>query len=293
MGVKELVSGEHLPIGIFDSGVGGLTVLRAVQDLLPAEQIVYLGDTARLPYGTKSAESVQRYARHAAGHLVERGIKLLVVACNTASALALEQLREELAPMPVVGVVEPGAAASVARSNTQRHLVLATEATTGQQAYTRAILRLEPAAVVEELPCSLFVALAEEGWHAGPVADAVAAQYLGEIRQRAAADKPDTAILGCTHFPLLHAAIHKALGPAIEIVDSATTTAQEVQAELERDKLLLQSDAPENAPGKVQFVATDGVERFARVGSRFLGETFGAGDIELIDIHPSDSAAVG
>jgi glutamate racemase len=284
MGVKGRVSAEHLPIGIFDSGVGGLTVLHAVQELLPAEQIIYLGDTARLPYGTKSAESVQRYARHAAEHLVERGIKLLVIACNTASALALDQLREELAPMPVVGVVEPGAAASVASSSTQRHLVLATEATTGQRAYTRAILQLEPDAFVEELPCSLFVALAEEGWHADSVADAVADKYLGAIRQRAVADKPDTAILGCTHFPLLRAAIQNALGADIAIVDSATTTAQAVYAELERDNLLCPSDSA----GKVQFVATDGAERFARVGSRFLGETFGPGDVELIDIHPSD-----
>lgn len=283
------MSGADLPIGIFDSGVGGLTVLCAVRDILPAEQIVYLGDTARLPYGTKSAESVQRYARHAADYLVERGIKLLVVACNTASALALEQLREELAPMPVVGVVEPGAEASVACSKTQRHLVLATEATTGQLAYTRSILQLVPDAVVEEMPCSLFVALAEEGWHTGSVAEAAAAEYLGGIRQRADVDKPDTAILGCTHFPLLRTAIQNALGPDIEIVDSATTTAQKVHAELERYELLLRSDAA----GKSHFVATDGAERFARVGSRFLGEAFEACDIDIIDIHPSDKPAAG
>jgi glutamate racemase len=282
--LSESATRANLPIGIFDSGVGGLTVLHALQNLLPTEDLIYLGDTARLPYGTKSPESVQRYAEHAADYLVQRGIKLLVVACNTASALALDKLREHLAPLPVIGVVEPGAAAAVESSTAQRHLVLATEATCSQQAYTRAILRLNPDAVVEEMPCSLFVALAEEGWHDGPVAGVVAEQYLGAIRNRSAESKPDAAILGCTHFPLLQGSIAHALGPDIEIVDSATTTAQAVRDELVRLSLLTDS----SATGELELVATDGPARFARVGSAFLGKEFAAEDITLIDIHPTD-----
>ena len=279
----------NLPIGIFDSGVGGLTVLHALQNLLPGEDLLYLGDTARLPYGTKSPESVQRYAEHAADYLVQRKIKLLVVACNTASALALDSLRKHLSPLPVIGVVEPGAAAAVGHSKSQRHLVLATESTSNQLAYTRAILRLNPDAVVEEMPCSLFVALAEEGWHDGAVADMVAEQYLGVIRERDAGSKPDTAILGCTHFPLLQTSIAQALGSDIAIVDSATTTALAVQEELSRSGLLNDADGA----GELQLIATDGPARFARVGSAFLGKEFAAEDIRLIDIHPTDMGVSG
>ena len=166
--------GPDLPIGVFDSGVGGLTVLRAIRAALPNESTIYLGDTARVPYGTKSRESVLRYSLQASRQLVERGIKLLVVACNTASALSLPELRAELAPLPVLGVVEPGAEAAVAASAAQRHLVLATEATVAQRAYTRSIRALAPRAEVEELACSLFVALAEEGWTHGEVVAAAA-----------------------------------------------------------------------------------------------------------------------
>ncbi|HJP03692.1 MAG: glutamate racemase [Chromatiales bacterium] len=275
---------SRLPIGIFDSGVGGLTVLHAVNDLLPDEQLLYLGDTARLPYGTKSPASVQRYATHAADYLVGQGIKLLVIACNTASALALDELRHRLAPIPVIGVVEPGATAAVNRSSAHRHLVLATESTTSQLAYTRAILRLDPDAIIEELPCSLFVALAEEGWNTGSIAEAVAGQYLDSIRERSRAERPDVAILGCTHFPLLQGAISNALGPGIEIVDSATTTARAVWQELAASNLA----APDDANGGIRLIATDGAARFARIGSAFLGRKFAAEDIELTDIHPAD-----
>jgi glutamate racemase len=273
-----------LPIGIFDSGVGGLTVLRSIRSLLPAEDLLYLGDTARLPYGTKSADSVQRYARQAADFLVNRGIKLLVVACNTASALALDNLREYLAPLPVIGVIAPGAEAAVSQSQTQRHLVLATEATTEHLAYSHEIIRLMPEAIIEELPCSLFVALAEEGWHTGAVAEVVADQYLSSISSRDADQRPDTAILGCTHFPLLTAVIQRALGPEIQIVDSATTTAVAVQQALEQLQLLAE---PGRQP-RLQMIATDGAARFARIGGAFLGERFAVEDIEIADIHPTD-----
>lgn len=276
------------PIGIFDSGVGGLTVAHALRELLPAEQLIYLGDTARLPYGTKSAASVQRYAMHAADWLTERDIKLLVVACNTASALALEQLRERLAPVPIIGVVEPGASAAVGASKRHHHLVLATEATTRVQAYTRAINALDNSAQVEELPCSLFVALAEEGWGDSAIARSVAERYLGFIELRPEAERPDCAILGCTHFPLLSAAIAAVLGPDMSIVDSASTTAAAVRDALSEEGMLADSAAN----GGLQLIATDGAERFARIGSSFLGESFTAADIEITDIHPADLGQV-
>jgi len=276
----------RLPIGVFDSGVGGLTVLRAIHELLPDEQLLYLGDTARLPYGTKSPESVQRYALHAADFMVRRGIKLLVVACNTASAVALEILQQRLAPIPVIGVVEPGAAAAVALSGRHHYLVLATEATTQRRAYTQAIRNIDTSAYVEELPCSLLVALAEEGWHVGAVAEAVANQYLHGIAQRAVAERPDVAILGCTHFPLLVGPVSRALGPDIQIVDSATTTAAAVKVALEQSGL---KAPPTDGRERVTLIATDGAARFARVGSAFLGREFRPADIEVTDIHPSDS----
>ena len=275
------------PIGIFDSGVGGLTVLKAVRERLPAEDIIYLGDTARLPYGTKSPASVQRYASHAAGWLAAHNIKLLVVACNTATALALDSLRAQLSPVPVIGVVEPGAAAAVAQSKNQRHLVLATESTVRQEAYTGAIRALAGEAQVEELACSLFVALAEEGWGDDPVAIAVAEKYLDGVRRRAPADQPDTAILGCTHFPLVRDAIAHVLGPDIAIVDSATTTAAAVAEQLEQMNLL----TAQEVPGRLQLVATDSPARFADIGSAFLGEAFSVADIELTDIHPMDAVS--
>ncbi|NND54775.1 MAG: glutamate racemase [Gammaproteobacteria bacterium] len=280
-------SGADMPIGIFDSGVGGLTVLHALREQLPKEDLIYLGDTARVPYGTKSPESVQRYAAHAAVWLTERGIKLLVVACNTASAVALDVLRRDLAPLPVIGVIEPGAAAAVAHSAAQRHLVLATEGTAARGAYTEAIRSLNKSATVEELGCSMFVAVAEEGWGGDPIATAVAEKYLASYRSRPASERPDTAILGCTHFPLVSDAIATALGPDITIVDSASTTAKAVAAELDARNLAASGDRT----GSVRLVATDSAARFARVGSAFLGEPCTESDIELTDIHPLGGAA--
>jgi glutamate racemase len=270
-----------LPIGVFDSGVGGLTVLRALRSALPGEALLYLGDTARVPYGTKSADSVVRYASQAAELLVARGIKLLVVACNTAASVALGALERRLAPLPVVGVVEPGASAAVAASRSQRHLVLATESTVRQGAYTRAIRALAPSARVEERACSLFVALAEEGWTRGAVPDAVAAAYLAPALDGPGA--PDCVTLGCTHFPLLLEPIRRAVGPARAIVDSATPTAQAVRARL--DALGLRASAADAArPGAFRLLATDGRARFARLGAAFLGEPVRDEDVELVDL---------
>jgi glutamate racemase len=269
-----------LPIGVFDSGVGGLTVLRALRRQLPNESMIYLGDTARLPYGTKSAESVVRYATQATDHLVTRGIKLLVVACNTASAVSLDPLRERFKPLAVVGVVEPGAAAAVAAGRPQRHLVLATESTVKRHAYARAIHALAPDAEVNEIACSVLVALAEEGWTDGPVAEAAAQAYLAPAMNGADTRPPETIVLGCTHFPPLSAVIRTVAGPGPTIVDSATTTAAHVARLL--DTLHLRRTA--STPGTLTFLATDGAERFARVGSRFLGETLQPSDVELVDL---------
>lgn len=276
-------SGRHaaaadLPIGVFDSGVGGLTVLGAIRRALPAESAIYLGDTARVPYGTKSPDSVARYALQAAELLVERGIKALVVACNTASAVALDTLRAVLHPVPVLGVIEPGAAAAVATCPNGQFLVLATEATVQQGAYTRALRALRPDAVVEELACSLFVALAEEGWTDGSIAEAVAATYLAGVNTRPAHARPGCAILGCTHFPLLGEVIRRATG-GLPIVDSATTAASAL-----RETLALAGVLRAHGRGTLHLRATDGPERFARVGSAFLGEPIAPGDVELVDV---------
>lgn len=265
------------PIGVFDSGVGGLTVLHAVREQLPAENLVYLGDTARLPYGTKSARSVARYAAQAAAHLQNYDIKLLVVACNTASAVALASLQKSLAPLPVIGVIEPGARAAVRASPAGWHLVLATEATVALGAYRRAILDLDEQSRVDELACELLVALAEEGWVSGSIAEDIVREYLG--RRLRTEQATDSIILGCTHFPLLRKAIRAVVGAEISIVDSAFTTAQAVAGWLQANRL-----ARSGGAGQLRLLATDGVRRFARVGGAFLGADLSPGDIELVDL---------
>jgi glutamate racemase len=277
------MAGRRSAIGIFDSGVGGLTVLKAIRERLPNEDLIYLGDTARLPYGTKSPATVQRYAERAAEYLLARDVKMLVVACNTASAVALPTLTERCAPVPVIGVVKPGAASAVSQSSNQRHLVLATEATTREMAYTQAILELAPDAVCQEVACSMFVALAEEGWGDSEIATATAEKYLSVFRSTSHGPAPDTAILGCTHFPLLRNAIATALGDDIRIVDSAHTTADRVAEIIDVQRL--QSEA--SGAGKLKLLATEGPERFARVGGNFLGEHLAPNDIEVVDIQLS------
>jgi glutamate racemase len=276
------------PIGVFDSGVGGLTVLRALRGVLPAENFIYLGDTARLPYGTKSAATVVRYSLQCADALVQRGVRLLVVACNTASASALEALRRHHPGLPVIGVIEPGAGAAVAASVSQRIAVIGTEGTIGGGAYQTAIHRLNPAAHVTSLACSLFVTMAEEGWTDGPIAESVARRYLDPIFTTA--DSPDTLVLGCTHFPLLASAMRAVLPPHVAIVDSAATTAAAVCEELRGAAGAQCGTDPQNAGGgagtggAVTWLATDGAARFARVGSAFLGEILHSETVEIIDL---------
>ncbi|MEO8017207.1 MAG: glutamate racemase [Pseudomonadota bacterium] len=265
----------NVPVGVFDSGVGGLTVLRALIAALPAEDFLYLGDTARLPYGTKSPETVARYSVRAAEALVNRGIKALVVACNTASATALPALREKFPALPVIGVIEPGAQAACEASASGRIAVLATEGTVKGGAYQRAILALRPGAHVTQVAAQVFVALAEEGWSEGVAVDAVAERYLAHLDARI-----DTVVLGCTHFPLLAAAIARQLGPTRRVVDSAATTARATATELVTRNLA----AGGPRAGTVRLLATDSPERFARVGARFLGASIAEKSVEAIDL---------
>ena len=269
---------RRLPIGVFDSGVGGLTVLRALRQALPHEDLIYLGDTARLPYGTKSKSSISRYAGQATALLQERGIKLLVVACNTASAVALDTLTEQMKPLPVIGVVEPGATAAVTARPGGRHLVLATEATVRYGAYRQAIARRDERAEVRELACELMVSLAEEGWTEGGIVEAIIRRYLEPLAELAF--EPDSIILGCTHFPLLRPAIRRVVAEGTAIVDSASTTAGVAATMLAEKELLNEQESP----GRLLLMATDGAGRFARVGGRFIGEDLEASDIEIVDL---------
>jgi len=248
-------------IGIFDSGIGGLTVAREIADALPHEHLVYLGDTARAPYGTKSAETVRRYSLENAAFLIEKGIKLLVVACNTASATALDALRAEL-DVPVVGVVEPGAHAAVAITRNRKVGVIGTEATIASGTYTRALKALDPSLEIYTRACPLFVPLAEEGWVDNEVTRATAALYLTSLRRSGI----DTLVLGCTHYPLLAPVIAATMGPAVQLVDSAHTTARAVRDTLARRRL-----ARPSGEASVSFFVTDVPDRFVKVGSRFMG----------------------
>ncbi|WP_420560688.1 glutamate racemase [Tepidicaulis sp.] len=274
---------DNRPIGVFDSGMGGLTVLKALRAALPGEDLVYLGDTARLPYGTKSAETVRAYALQAVQLLMSHDVKLVVIACNTASSVALEPLSGALRPLPVIGVVEPGAEAGCAATKNGHIAVIATESTVKGGAYERAIHALNKDAEVTQLACPLFVALAEEGWTDGEVTEGAVKRYLlplfpdgGEV--------PDTLVLGCTHFPVLAPAIGQVLGDKVTLVDSAATTARAVAATLE-DKGL--AHAPADEKSIVRFMATDSPERFARVGSVFFGEAIEPENVELVDLKPA------
>lgn len=271
-----------LPIGVFDSGVGGLTVLRAIQARLPHERLLYLGDTARLPYGTKSPDTVRRYALQVAASLVGRGIKMLVVACNTATAASLPALQEAFASLPVIGVVEPGAAAAVRASHSGHIAVIATEGTIRGGAYQQAIHALRPDARITVQPCTLFVPLAEEGWLDGELVEGIAARYLTHIFQMQS-QSPDTLLLGCTHFPLLANALQKVVGPSVHLVDSAATTAVAVEKELRRLHLLA-PEAPHGNTSSPRFLTTDDTARFARVGSIFLGITIKDSCVERVDL---------
>jgi glutamate racemase len=279
------------PIGVFDSGVGGLTVLKALIAALPDEHFIYLGDTARLPYGTKSRETVARYSIQAAEALADYAVKCLVVACNTASAVGVPGIRKHIENVPVIGVVEPGAEAACVTSVSGHIAVIATEGTVRGGAYQEAIIGRRSDARVTARPAALFVSLAEEGLCEGPIAEGIARYYLEPIfgREGEGTAKPgagpgvgvpDTLVLGCTHFPMLAGTIRKVVGSGVRIVDSAETTAQAVRATL----AATEGPRVERQAGSVRFLATDSVERFVRIGSRFLDRPIAADEVELIDL---------
>jgi glutamate racemase len=261
------------PLGVFDSGVGGLTVVRALRHHLPGEDIVYLGDTARVPYGNKSPETVIRYARACVAALLEHGIKLLVVACNTATAHALPTLEREL-DVPVIGVLEPGARAAAARSRTGEIGVIGTRGTVASGVYQQALARLAPKAHVLARPCPLFVPLAEEGWVEGEVPRKIAEHYLAEFRDT----RVDSLLLACTHYPLLINTISQVMGPGVAVVDSADATAETVADALDR----LNQRASAEHSGALSCMVSDAPDRFAEIGRSFLGEAID--HVEWVDL---------
>jgi glutamate racemase len=268
------------PIGVFDSGIGGLTVVHELLQRLPHEAITYFGDTARVPYGSKSPETIRRYADEASAYLMSCDIKLLVVACNTATAHAAERLAARL-PVPVLGVIEPGARAAVQATRTSRVGVIGTAGTIRSGAYDMEVRRLLPNARVYAQPCPLFVPLVEEGWRAHGAARLIAQEYLEPLKEM----DVDVLILGCTHYPLLRDLIGDIMGPGVRIVDSATETAIDVAAEL--DRLALRRAAGE--PPEHNFAASDAPLRFRDVGRTFVGEVLHT--VEHVDVEGFGRAA--
>lgn len=273
---------KHLPIGVFDSGMGGLTVLRALKAKLPKESFIYLGDTARLPYGTKSPATVQQYALQMARILVERQIKALVIACNTATTASLPLLQSILPSIPVLGVVSPGAQAAVTATQNHKIAVLATETTIASNAYQNLIFKELPQAQIQAQACSILVALAEEGMTDNLIAKEALKHYLLKFTQE------DTLLLGCTHFPVFYALLKTLLPPEINIVDSAEATAHALHQLLLEHNLLVSDSFPKPT---IHYCVTDSVQRFQRVGEIFLGEPLTLESIELINGFSTSSNA--
>ena len=266
-----MVVDARSPIGVFDSGIGGLTVARELMRQLPNESIIYFGDTARVPYGPKSPDTVLRYSREITSYLRSRGVKAVVVACNTATAHALPTLQAEQ-PIPVIGVVEPGARAAVGASSHGNIGVIGTVGTIQSGAYERAIRSLSPGAHISALACPLFVPLVEEGWLEHDATRLIAREYLEPL----AGDHIDTLVLGCTHYPLLKPLISEVLGPDVSLIDSAEQTAAETRRVLGERGLL----APNGAEAVRHFVASDAPKQFLRMAERFLGAP-----IEGVETH--------
>ena len=258
------------PIGVFDSGLGGLTVAHAIMSQLPAENLIYFGDTARVPYGPKSPETVRRYSREISGFLIEQGVKAIVVACNTATAHALPILRDEL-DVPVIGVVEPGARAAVRATRTGHIGVIGTAGTIRSQAYVRAIHAENPDVRVTALACPLFVPLVEEGWTNHEATHLVAEEYLAPFVN----DPIDTLVLGCTHYPLLKPVIGEIIGRSVRLIDSAEETAADARRMLAANRLTAAA-----GEGEYRFIASDDPQQFLTLGRRFLGSA-----IERVEVR--------
>jgi len=251
---------KELPIGVFDSGIGGLTVVRELRRALPGEAFLFFGDTARVPYGSKSAGTVRRFAHQDAAFLMRQGVKLIVVACNTVSSVALADLEAEV-PVPVVGVVEPGARAAVARSSRGAIGVIGTRATVGSASYPRAILAKRPDARVDQVACPLFVPLVEEGWSDSPVAEEVARSYLAPLQAKGI----DTLVLGCTHYPLMKSVIARIMESGVTLVDTAEETARDVE------RLLAARGLAASRRAEDRYFVSDIPHRFEEEARAFLG----------------------
>lgn len=251
------------PIGVFDSGIGGLTVAKSLFDILPNENIIYLGDTARLPYGTKSKETVTKYSIEITKFLLNKNVKMVVVACNTASSVALPYLRK-ISDVPVLGVIKPGSKAAVSKTNNYKIGVIGTLGTIQSFAYKTQIHKIDRNIDVFSKACSLFVQLTEDGWTENKIAELIAKEYLSEFKNL----KIDTLILGCTHYPILKKTITKVLGKKIKLIDSGEETAKEVKRILEQEKLL----NTQKKPGRHKFYVTDFQKKFKEISERFLGQ---------------------
>jgi glutamate racemase len=264
---------QNRPIGVFDSGIGGLTVLKEIIRETPAENTIYLGDTARVPYGIRSPETVLRYSFENTKFLCSKDIKLLVVACNTASSVGLDEIKKSI-PIPAVGVIEPGAKAAVRVTHNKRVGVIGTEATVRSNAYTKAIKAADERIEVFGLACPLFVPLVEEGWTEGTIASLIARQYLDRIKDHGI----DTIVLGCTHYPLLKNVIAEVMGDGVTLIDSAVETSREIKAILESLGLTRET---KEVPSR-EFFVTDSPGRFLQVGESFLGQKIG--HIEKVEV---------
>ncbi len=266
------------PIGVFDSGIGGLTVLKALWEKFPTESFVYLADTARIPYGTKSPEAVTQYAQQICGQLIRHHrIKALIVACNTASAHALPTLQQEFSTIPVLGVIMPSAMAAVSATQNQHIAVIATEGTVRSRAYEHAIAALNKNVRVTTQACSLLVSLVEEGWLEGEITDRIIERYLHSLFKEN--NTPDTLILGCTHFPLLKPRIEYYLGKSVFVIDSASNVANETLHVLQQRELLSTQTRK-----STQFLVTDSPERFIATANIFLGETLAENTVQHISV---------
>jgi glutamate racemase len=261
---------NRAPIGIFDSGIGGLTVARAIYERLPQESTIYFGDTARVPYGPKSPETVTRYSLEILQWLLAQGVKAVVVACNTSTAHALRTL-QETTPVPVLGVIKPGARAAIAAGGGGPIGVIGTAGTIASGAYQRAINALAPGLAVIQRACPLFVPLVEEGWFEHPAAELVAADYLGELRRACVR----SLVLGCTHYPLLKPLLQRVMGPEVRLIDSGQATAVALATILDEKALA----APVQGEVQHRFVVSDDEARFRQVGSRFIGERLGTAEV--------------
>lgn len=262
------------PVGIFDSGIGGLTVARAIYDRLPHESTIYFGDTARVPYGPKSPDTVRRYSLEILHWLVGQGVKAVVIACNTSTAHALDALRAA-SPVPVIGVIEPGARAAVAAAGPGAIGVIGTAGTIHSNAYARAIHALAPGARVEQQACPLFVPLVEEGWFSHPAAELIAEEYLKPVRDAGV----NVLVLGCTHYPLLKPLLRRVMGENVALIDSAEQTALALERVLQEGGL----EAPPDHLAQHRFAVSDDEPRFRQVGSRFIGERLSGAEVIQLD----------